>query len=273
MAISLEETDGDLSAAPERMQRLSSPHGGLAYAFDRIPGQKLSYNKSSEGRTAFSLFSDPIFVTAHGARPGANAILHRLGGIDPRWAGDVWPSDVSAKVDNTVNGFVMQADFYKFRGRGVIQTTWRDDYKPLINYILSPAAAGNANLSQLASRWQVAAPVGLTGDALADAIASLSTDEDWTNVAFGEGVLLAQALEIDSTNKNNYLNSLSTDLNVLNADNRTRGSLFYFAAHINGAAYQARVQPMMKALICGVAGAVAGPAVARLPRNPDLPAA
>jgi len=40
-----------------------------------------------------------------------------------------------------VNGFIMEADFYKFRGRGVIQTTGRGDYTVLIKYILQNAAA------------------------------------------------------------------------------------------------------------------------------------
>lgn len=272
-AINIEETDGDLSAAPEGMWPLNKPHGGLAYAFDRIPEtHKLSYNKSDLGRDALSLFKDQIFVTAHRARAGSDKILNRPGGIDPRWAGDVWPADVSANPVVNINGFVMQADFYKFRGRGVIQTTWRNDYKPLIEYILSDKVAANANLSQLAAHWKAAAPGGLSGGSLIDAIATLSTNEDWDS-AFGEDILLAKALEIDSVNKSRYLNSLATDFNVLNADNRTKGSLLYFAAHINGPAYQARVQPMMKALMCGVAGTVQGPAVARAPRNPDLPAA
>jgi hypothetical protein len=272
MAINFQESDGDLSAAPEGMPSLSKPHGGLAYAFDRIPAHKLSYNDNPQNRDALSLFKDSVFVAAHGGRAGVAQILKRPGGLDARWAGNLWPSDVQANVDVNVNGFVMQADFYKFRGRGIIQTTWRTDYKYLIKYILSAEVAGNAALSQLATRWKAAAPHGLSDDLLIDAIATLSTNEDW-DLAFAEDVLLAKGVEIDSMNKNKYLNSLATDVSTLNADNKTKGSFLYFAAHINGPIYQAQVAPMMKAMVCGIAQTIGATAMARAPRMPDVPSA
>jgi hypothetical protein len=104
---------------------------------------------------------------------------------------------------------------------------------------------------------------------LVDRIATISTNEDW-DLAFGEALMLAKGVEIDSIKKGDYLNSLSTDLDTLKSDNKKRGSLMYFAAHINGASYQLRVVPMMKALMCGVAAAAGAPAVARAPRAPDV---
>jgi hypothetical protein len=163
----------------------------------------------------------------------------------------------------------MEADFYKFRGRGVIQTTWRTDYILLIKYILSNEVAGNATLSQLATRWKAAVPANLAGPDLFNAIATISTNDDW-DLAFGEDILLAKGVEIDSANKHKYLNSLSNDVDVLNSDNTKQGSLLYFAAHINGQSYQRRVVPMMKAMMCGVALTVGVSAVARAPRAPDI---
>jgi hypothetical protein len=254
MAVSIEETGGNMWAAPEEMNGLNHPHPGLAYGFDAIPNLKQSYNHAPN-LNALALFQENRFTTAHGALAGAQSILGRPGGIDPRWSGEVWPSDVPANVDEQVNGFVMQADFYKFRGRGVIQTTWRSDYKFLVQYILSVQPAQSQALANLGAKWR-AATQGLQGAAQVEAIATISTNSDW-DTAFGESLLLAKGVEIDSTQKNNYLKSLARTANLLDAaDRKQRGALLYFAAHINGGSYPDRVAPMMKALMCGIAKTV-----------------
>lgn len=265
MAVNLEESSGDLTSAAEGMNGLGRPHPGLAYAFDRIDGHKQTYNHAPN-RTALSLFQDSLFVKAHNAKAGAQAILQRPGGIDPRWGGDTWPAGFPANVDETVNGFVMETDFYKFRGRGVIQTTWRNDYKLLISFILSAEGRKNPALDTLATRWKAAAAGG--GDDV-DRIATISTNADWDE-AFAQNVVLAKGVAIDSTAKNDYLLSLSRSADDLKKAKNVRGSLLYFAAHINGGDYPSRVAPKMAALMRGVAQSLNGQQIARAPRSAEV---
>jgi hypothetical protein len=250
MSVNIQETTGDLWAAPEGMNGPNRPHPGLAYAFDKIPGNKQSYNHAPS-RTALSLFRDPIYLNAHRGRAGAQLVLNHAGGLDPAWGGAAWPASYpSTAVDPTKNGFVMQADFYKFRGRGVIQTTWRSDYKLLIEFILSPDAAGNQKLSALADKWRTAAGV-LAGDAQLEAIATLSSNEDW-DAAFAEPLILAKGVAIDSEAKRKYL-QLSHDATTLEAGKATKGSCLFMAGKINGGSYPVTVAPMMQAMMVAVA--------------------
>ena len=268
MSINIQETTGDLTAAPEEMNGQNRPHPGLAYAFDKIAGLKQSYN-TPPNKTAYQLFADPYFLKQNAGLAGSAAVLNNPGGIDPAWSGQAWPASYPSTVVNpAVNGFVMAADFYKFRGRGVIQTTWRSDYKLLINYILSGAASGNPVLAALAQKWSAAVP-GLSGDAQIEAIATISMDADWTS-AFSEPLTLAAGVSIDNNAKGGYL-SLSRDANVLQADKKTKGSFLYMAAKINGGSYPATVAPMMQTMMCAIAGLsqAFNVAIARLPRWPD----
>jgi hypothetical protein len=249
MAVNIEETTGDLTAAPEEVNGMNHPHPGLAYAFDRISGVKQSYNKPPN-KTAHELFSDAGFVAAHGALPGGRAILDRLGGIDPAWGGDTWPPGLDARPDATVNGFVMQADFYKFRGRGVIQTTWRSDYKEILSFLLSDRLASAPNAKSIRDQWIVSAG-NLAGDDRIEFILNVSTAQQWDEI-FQSPLLLAQGVHIDSSQKSNYLR-LSHDVAVLSGDRTAIGSLMRMASRINGGDYPSRVVPMMKALMSEVA--------------------
>jgi hypothetical protein len=267
MSVNIQESSGNLTAAPEEMNGQGGLHPGLAYAFDRIAGLKSSYNEAPN-KTALALFRDPLYLKQHGGLAGSAAILNGSDGIDKAWGGQSWPASYpSTRVDATVNGFVMEADFYKFRGRGVIQTTWRSDYKLLINYILNdPAAAKNPTLLAVAKQWRTLTP-GLSGDAQIEASATTSTNADWDR-AFAQPLLLAAGVAIDSNTKGKYL-QLSRDATVLRADKSTRGSLLYMAAKINGGNYPTTVAPMMQTMMCGIAnlGTPKVVAVSRQPRS------
>jgi hypothetical protein len=251
-SVAIQETSGDFWANPERVG--NAEHPGLAYAFDRIPGLKASYNTLAGNRTALHLFNDDIFRKAHGHRPGAI----QPGKVDQEWEGDTWPVGVSVKVDPEVNGFIMQADFYKFRGRGVIQTTGRSNYKALINFLLSDEAAPHLNpgLSELVARWRDAADAQ-GPDKLLEQVATLSSNEDW-DLAFAEPMVLAAGIRLHSKANRDYLD-LSADARVLNQEARVPGSLYNMARSINAGGYASHVVLMMRMMIRTFAD-IAGPA-------------
>jgi|GEM_PF-3036034 len=267
MSVNIQESSGDLTAAPEGMNGQSGPHPGLAYAFDRIAGLKTSYNEAPN-KTALTLFNDPLYRKQHDGLAGSTTVLNKPGGVDQAWGGQSWPASYpSTRVDPSINGFVMEADFYKFRGRGIIQTTWRSDYKLLVNYILTdPAAAKNSTLVTLANQWRALCP-GLSGDALLDAIATTSTNADWDR-AFAQPLLLAAGVAIDSDGKGKYL-QLARDATVLQGGKSTKGSFLYMAAKINGGSYPTTVAPMMQTMMRAAAdlGTANVAAASRQPRS------
>jgi len=123
MSILSNEVRGNCTPQDEKMG--SPGHPGLAYLFDRIEGLKRSYNTLGGNQTAFACFNHPQFITAHEALAGANTFARTT---DDRWSGEGWPSEVPTSSDPAVNGFVMEADFMKFRGGEFIQTTGRSNY-------------------------------------------------------------------------------------------------------------------------------------------------
>jgi hypothetical protein len=248
MCIGIQENSGDMSCDPEAVGRPPDyPH--LVYAFEAIPQLKSSYNVNSDlgNWTALKLFQDQNYVAEHSALPCYHRVVD--GGINQAWGSAIWPTGFAPDENAAMNGFVMEADFYKFRGRGVIQTTGRSDYSVLIQYILDNAASlGSATLSQLKATWDSYSGTPATK---LDVIASRSTDAQW-NLAFGEGAILAAAIAEDSRVKSNYL-QLATDAKTLNGGTTTKGSLYFMARKINAGSYPDTVVPMMKAMIRGIA--------------------
>ncbi len=248
MSIGIQENSGDMSCDPEAVGK-PPDYPGLVYAFEKIPNLKSSYNVNSGlgNWTALKLFGDPNYLAAHSSLAGYQQAVGN--GIDPAWNTAIWPGGFSSQVDTSVNGFIMEADFYKLRGRGVIQTTGRSDYCVLIDYILNNAGQlGNATLNQLKAAWDA---YPSTGGSKHDVIASRSTNVQW-DAAFGEGIILAAAIAQDSSVKQNYL-QLSTNANTLNGGTSTKGSLYFMARKINAGSYPDTVVPMMKAMIRAIA--------------------
>jgi hypothetical protein len=263
MAISLQETGGIVAATPEE----SNPpwphlHPGIAYFFDAV-GEKHSYNLL--GKRVSQLLVDPVFLAAHGALPGAQALLAMKD--NSAWAGDTWPAlpkDPHAPPnqppqpaypttrDEQAPGCIMQADFCKFCGRGFVQTTARSAYMPVVKFIMTdPRIAAIAELAAIQARW--AAATGLAAGAVPttaqlDTIATASSFTDW-NTAFDVPLILAHALATDSAGAGHYLD-LHHDAATLNGSASTAHSLRHIARCINGGSeYAQQVPPMMFALI------------------------
>lgn len=171
------ETGGLFQPVSERVGSESNGAPGIAYAFNKISGLKLSYNTLNTNKKAYDLFRDSIFINAHGTKP-LNEKLKNT--VDTRWAGETFPQGFSGLgVDKEVdkvgksNTFLFQADFMKFRGRGYIQTTGRSGYLPIIDYILKYNGQ-DATISSYKTKWQ---SIGSS-----DRIATISTSEDWDTI-------------------------------------------------------------------------------------------
>jgi hypothetical protein len=197
----------------------SSSHPGISYLFDAIQGIKRSYNTATSNQTAYALFNDADFIAAHGALPMGSQLAHTT---DERWRGSVYPSGVSTSGDPAVTGFILQADFFKYRGRGFIQTTFRSNYLPIIQWIQSYAGS-QATIVKYRDRWRGLAP---------SKVATISTTQAWDEL-FQQSSFAAPAVAIHlhDAGAGGYL-KISTDLAT--AKGTGAGSIFLMGKRISG---------------------------------------
>jgi hypothetical protein len=244
MCIVINEVSGDFAAHPEICGRGASdargPHPGLAYAFDRIVGLKASYNTLDFNRRAGDLFNDAEYVRAHGSLSGATRLANHGGDFGNAWNSALYPqADFSTAEDLAINGFIMQADFYKFRGRGVIQTTGRGGYLPVIDYV-QRYSGSNTVLNDFKRRW-----TGLTRTTVATA----STNADW-DLIFAQTETLARGVALHSGTGAGDYRTMSTQASTLleappklppkkpggapGIPRGTRGSIYFMGRRISG---------------------------------------
>jgi hypothetical protein len=217
MSILSNECRGDFDPQAEKMG--NPGHHGMAYLFDAIPGLKRSYNTLKGNKTALDCFNNEQYIAAHGAKAG-NAFARTK---DARWAGEAWPAEVPTASDPAVSGFILEADFMKFRGRGFIQTTGRPNYISLID-VVKGYAGDNGTVTFFKKRW-AAKP--------SDQIAFESSNDDWDHLFQQTDLIIAaEAVRLHNTNSGNYL-ALSSDPVVLNGTGK--GSLFDMGLKVSGA--------------------------------------
>ncbi len=254
MCIVLNETGGDFSAHPEVCGRGRPGHPGLAYAFDRIPDLKASYNTLSGNRRAGDLFDDADFITAHGSLGGAQRLARHGLDFGGAWGSDAYPQDqFSTAEDLSTNGFIMQADFYKFRGRGVIQTTSRGAYLGAVRYIQS-YGGGNTVLADFRRRWSGLDP---------GVAATVSSNADWDRI-FAQTEMLARGVALHAGSGVSDYRAMSSRADVLlNVPDITQkgvqkgmqGSIYFMGRRISGSErygaglYRARVVALGRGML------------------------
>ena len=236
MSILSNEVRGDFTPQSERMG--SAGHPGLAYLFDRIEGMKRCYNTLEGNQTALECFNNEDYISVHGGMAGATEFARTS---DTRWSGEAWPEGVSTGPDPAVSGFLIEADFMKFRGRGFIQTTGRANYAPLIDFAQN-YSGDNATISFFRSRWSGFA---------SDRVAFESTNADWdTLFQQTDLIVAAEAVRVHNVRSGGYL-ALSTDAAVLNGEGK--GSLFFMGLRISGStAYANKFRDRVGAVLSAI---------------------
>jgi hypothetical protein len=223
MSILINEVGKDLLPVSEICGRSDYP--GLAYAFSDIPGVKASYNASENNKPAGDLFFvDDDYWTAHGARAGAD-LVRAIPNLREEWNGKTYPLNLfSTSLDPYHSGFIQQADFYKFRGRGLIQITWRSNYRSIVEFVQNYQGQ-NSVLLQYKAAWTGRDP---------DSVCTISTNEDWDTLFQRTNLIVpCRAIGLHNRASGNYL-ELATDAGVLTAMSPEPGSLYHMGLRING---------------------------------------
>jgi hypothetical protein len=237
MSIFINEVGGMLAPISEKVG--TKEHPGLAYAFDSIPGAKVSYNDGGSNWTAYRCFRDPDFIAAHRAK-ALGAQLQNTS--DTRWGGHAYPAGSPTDPNPALAGFIMEADFFKFRGRGLIQTTWRSAYLNLIRFVQGYAGAQPEILARK-SAWAGMDP---------DKAANLSSNDDWDALFMKTDLEIpCVAIAQHSAAAGHYLN-LASDVAVLNG--KGMGSIWRMGKSISGADSYADLFRRRVVAICNLLG-------------------
>jgi hypothetical protein len=195
MSIVNNETGGSIKPITERVGNAANP--ALAYAFNKIPGIKRSYNTLDSNITAYDLFHNADYIAQFGKLPMGPQLANTT---NVAFRGEAWPAGINTSADPAVNGFVIEADFFKFRGRGFIQTTNRGNYTALVSFVLAYKGT-NPLVLQYQKKW---------AGSKADKIATISTNADWDALFQASQMTIpAAAISVHNKLSGSYLGKIT----------------------------------------------------------------
>ncbi|WP_312403740.1 hypothetical protein [Rhizobium sp.] len=243
MAVFINEINGNLRSKTETFG--SADHPGISYLFDVVtitsPGgrkwRKKSYNTRPGNYTVHQQLNEALFLKE---RQGLKFAAELSNTTDQVWNGTSYPKNHFPTSGNLEeSGIILEADFFKFRGRGLIQTTWRANYLGLAKFILTNPNASNV-IRTYAARWQ-----GLTPDLAC----TVSSSSDWDALfSDPDAVLLKQAVKAHAAS-GKYL-PLSKDSNTLNGTDR--GSLIAMGNGIGGGGYGGNLKSRVRQICIAI---------------------
>lgn len=150
-----------------------SEYGDLAYMF--------MYNDDPHNKSAAWLFSNSDFKEAHsGLEFYDDVTADTEEEVSDVWKRTRYPAKGNSNpdgfpIDPAEGGIICQADFYKFRGRGLVQHTHRSVYKGIIADILDYTGT-NKKILEYKKIWEEEWNRDL------DKIATRSSNEDWDDL-------------------------------------------------------------------------------------------
>lgn len=221
-SLMINETGGHFVPVSER--------GNLAYMFGTNGGVKYSYNTSSSNRNAHKLFNDELFLSSHKEMDEYDYVITK-GKTEKKWSGDIYPSGVPKLAENA--GIIAEADFFKFRGRGLIQTTYRNNYVYIIEEILNYSGKNNLVLSYK-EKWSFDYGSDL------DKIATASSNADWDDLFMNSDLVIpCMAIKEFHTRRSNFL-----DIDTESAETllgTSTGSFYYVGYKTGGSVNYAKI--------------------------------
>ena len=199
-SIIINETGGTLQPVSETVNSTTAAnHPGIAFAFDAIAGLKASYNTLAGNKTCFELFNNADYLAACVGKTLYDKLSNTT---DTVWSGTAYPTDdYSVSTDPNKTGFVLEADFYKFRGRGLIQTTSRSGYLDIINFVLGYGGP-NQIVGNAKATWAV---LGKDNDG----VATMSFNAEWDDLFMNSDLLVAaEGINLHNQSHGNYLGGI-----------------------------------------------------------------
>ncbi len=223
MSILVNEVGAQLMPVTELCGSAGCP--GLAYPFNDIPGVKRSYNLGQGNKPAGELFfDDQHFWEAHNHLAGSD-LVRAAPNAKELWNGAVYPQNLfPTSLDPVQTGFIQQADFFKFRGRGFIQVTWRANYSRIVAFVQNYTGT-NTLILQYRTAWETLDP---------DLVCTITSNHDW-DALFQQTdfVIASRAIGLHNRASGNYL-QLSSDPELLTAPSPAPGSFYNMGRRING---------------------------------------